>query len=103
VFGSCGFLSFSSVFCLLGGWFETTLYIHFIRNWVKARRLLRRPAKAEERKKAEKNAVLRSTEHRACGVVSRVRTSAIDAAEARRLARGCCGFVSMPAGLAAWF
>jgi hypothetical protein len=34
----CGFLSFSLVFCLLGGWFEASLYIHFIRNWVETKR-----------------------------------------------------------------
>jgi hypothetical protein len=36
MFGCCGFLSFSLVFCLFGGRFETTLYIYFIRNWVKS-------------------------------------------------------------------
>ncbi len=36
--GFCGFLSFSLVFCLLGGRFETTLYIHFTRRWVKSKR-----------------------------------------------------------------
>jgi len=36
--GCCGFLSFSLVFCLLGGRLGTTLYIHFIRNWVETRR-----------------------------------------------------------------
>ncbi len=34
MFGCCGFLSFSLVFCLLGGRFETALYIHFTRRWV---------------------------------------------------------------------
>jgi len=38
VFGCCGFLSFSLVFCLFGGRLETTLYIHFTRRWVKSRR-----------------------------------------------------------------
>ncbi len=36
--GCCGFLSFSVVFCWLGGRLETTLYIHFIQRWVKSRR-----------------------------------------------------------------
>jgi hypothetical protein len=63
--------------------------------------ILRRSEERKTRKKAEKRAILRSAEHRACGVVGRVRASAIDAAEARRLARGCCGFVS--AGLVARF
>ena len=51
MFGCCGFLSFSLVFCLLGGRLETTLYIHFIRHWVETRRhssVLRR--KKRERK-----------------------------------------------------
>jgi hypothetical protein len=34
----CGFLSFSLVFCGLAGRLGTTLYIHFIRRWVKASR-----------------------------------------------------------------
>jgi hypothetical protein len=64
VFGSCGFLSFSLVFCLLGGRLETTLYIHFIRRRVEARRhssaLRKKNEKRKEREKAEKNAILRS-------------------------------------------
>jgi hypothetical protein len=38
VFGCCGFLSFSLVFCRFGGRLETTLYIHFTRRWVKSTR-----------------------------------------------------------------
>jgi hypothetical protein len=38
MFGCCGFLSFSLVFCRFGGRLETTLYIHFIRRWVKSTR-----------------------------------------------------------------
>jgi hypothetical protein len=54
VFGSCGFLSFSSVSCKFGGRFETTLYIHFIRRWVKSRRHSSAPRKSEREKKGEK-------------------------------------------------
>jgi hypothetical protein len=50
VFGCCGFLSFSLVFCLLGGRLGTTLYIHFIRRWVKSRR----HSSALRRKKRER-------------------------------------------------
>jgi hypothetical protein len=62
VFGSCVFLSFSSVFCLLGGRFEASLYIHFIRGWVisMCHSSARREKKNE--KKAEKNAILRSAD-----------------------------------------
>jgi len=38
VLGSCGFLSFSLVFCRFGGRLETTLYIHFTRRWVMSTR-----------------------------------------------------------------
>ena len=38
MFGCCGFLSFSLVFCKFGGRCEASLYIHFIRGWMKARR-----------------------------------------------------------------
>jgi len=71
VVGCGGFLSFSLVFCLLGGRFETTLYIHFTRRWVKSSAILRRLAKAKTRKKAEENAVLRSWRLCRGGVVSR--------------------------------
>jgi hypothetical protein len=60
VFGCCGFLSFSLVFCLLGGRLETTLYIHFIRRWVKLRRHSSALREKKNRKKAEINAILRS-------------------------------------------
>jgi hypothetical protein len=60
MFGCCGFLSFSLVFCLLGGRFETTLYIHFIRRWVKSRRHSSAPRRNENKKKGKKNAILRS-------------------------------------------
>jgi len=66
VFGSCGFLSFSLVFCLLGGRLGTTLYIHFIRRWVKARRHSSAPREKKNEKKAERYATLRSW--RFCGV-----------------------------------
>jgi hypothetical protein len=54
VVGSCGFLSFSLVFCLLGGRLETTLYIHFIRNWVKSTRHSSASRENEDEKKGEK-------------------------------------------------
>jgi hypothetical protein len=38
VFGCCGFLSFSLVFCRFGGRLGTALYIHFTRRWAKSRR-----------------------------------------------------------------
>jgi hypothetical protein len=60
VFGCCGFLSFSLVFCRFGGRLETTLYIHFIRRWVKSRRHSSASRENEDEKKAEKNAILRS-------------------------------------------
>jgi hypothetical protein len=60
VFGCCGFLSFSLVFCLLGGRFEASLYIHFIRRWVEARRHSSAHREGEEEKKAGKYAILRS-------------------------------------------
>jgi hypothetical protein len=52
--GCCGFLSFSLVFCLLGGRFEASLYIHFIRRWVEARRHSSAPRKNKNEKKGEK-------------------------------------------------
>jgi len=51
VVGCCGFLSFSLVFCLLGGRLGTTLYIHFIRSWVKARRRSSAFREGEDEKK----------------------------------------------------
>jgi hypothetical protein len=60
VFGFCGFLSFSSVFCLLGGRFEVSLYIHFIRRWVISMRHSSASREGEDEKKAKKNAILRS-------------------------------------------
>jgi hypothetical protein len=54
VFGSCGFLSFSSVFCKFGGRLGTTLYIHFIRNWVKAKRHSSAPRRSGREKKGGK-------------------------------------------------
>jgi hypothetical protein len=60
VFGCCGFLSFSLIFCLLGGRLETTLYIHFTRRWVKSTRHSSARRKGEDEKRAEKNAILRS-------------------------------------------
>jgi hypothetical protein len=60
VFGCCGFLSFSLVFCRFGGRLETTLYIHFTRRWAKARRHSSAPREKKNEKKAEKNAILRS-------------------------------------------
>jgi hypothetical protein len=54
VFGSCGFLSFSSVFCKFGGRLGTTLYIHFTWRWVKARRHSSALRESEDEKKAEK-------------------------------------------------
>jgi len=54
VFGCCGFLSFSLVFCRFGGRLETTLYIHFIRRWVKSTHHSSAPRKSKDEKKAEK-------------------------------------------------
>jgi hypothetical protein len=54
VFGCCGFLSFSSVFCKFGGRLETTLYIHFIRRWVKSRRHSSASREGEDEKKGGK-------------------------------------------------
>jgi hypothetical protein len=54
VFGSCGFLSFSSVFCKFGGRFEASLYIHFIWRWVKSRRHSSARRKNENEKKGGK-------------------------------------------------
>jgi hypothetical protein len=60
VFGCCGFLSFSLVFCRFGGRLETTLYIHFTQRWVKSRRHSSALRRNENEKKAEKYAILRS-------------------------------------------
>jgi hypothetical protein len=54
VFGCCGFLSFSLIFCLLGGRLETTLYIHFIRRWVKSTRHSSARREKKNKKKAGK-------------------------------------------------
>jgi hypothetical protein len=54
VFGFCGFLSFSLVFCLLGGRLEATLYIHFIRRRVKSMRHSSASRENEDEKKAGK-------------------------------------------------
>jgi hypothetical protein len=54
VFGCCGFLSFSLVFCLLGGRLETTLYIHFTQRWVEARRHSSASRENEDEKKGGK-------------------------------------------------
>jgi hypothetical protein len=54
VLGCCGFLSFSLVFCLLGGWLGTTLYIHFIRRWVETRRHSSAPREKKNEKKGGK-------------------------------------------------
>jgi hypothetical protein len=51
VFGSCGFLSFSLVFCGLAGRLGTTLYIHFIRRWVETRRHSSAPREKKNEKK----------------------------------------------------
>ena len=52
--GSCGFLSFSSVFCLLGGRFEASLYIHITRRWVKSTRHSSARREGEDEKKGGK-------------------------------------------------
>jgi hypothetical protein len=54
VFGCCGFLSFSLVFCRFGGRLETTLYIHFTRRWVETRRHSSALRESEDEKKAGK-------------------------------------------------
>jgi uncharacterized membrane protein len=69
VFGSCGFLSFSLVFCKFGGRLETTLYIHFTRRWVKSRRHSSAPRRKKKGEKAKENVILRSAERRAWGRV----------------------------------
>jgi len=65
VFGSCGFLSFSSVFCGFGDRLGTTLYIHFTQRWVKARRHSSASREGEDEKKAEKRVILRGVD---CGL-----------------------------------
>jgi hypothetical protein len=60
VYGSCGFLSFSLVFCKSGGRFGTTLYIHFTRRWVMSRRHSSAPRENEDEKKRGRRAILRS-------------------------------------------
>jgi hypothetical protein len=60
VFGCCGFLSFSLVFCGLGGGLGASLYIHFIRRCVKSRRRSSASRENEDEKKAEKRVILRS-------------------------------------------
>jgi len=54
VVGCCGFLSFSLVFCLLGGRLETTLYIHFTQRWVKSTRHSSASRESEDEKKGWK-------------------------------------------------
>jgi hypothetical protein len=54
VVGCCGFLSFSLVFCKFGGRFEASLYIHFIRRWVKSTRHSSAPRKSGRKKKGKK-------------------------------------------------
>jgi hypothetical protein len=54
VFGCCGFLSFSLVFCKFGGRLETTLYIHITRRWVKSRRHSSASREKKNEKKSEK-------------------------------------------------
>jgi hypothetical protein len=54
VVGCGGFLSFSSVFCLFGGRFETTLYIHFTWRWIKSTRHSSARRKNEDEKKGGK-------------------------------------------------
>jgi hypothetical protein len=51
MFGCCGFLSFSLVFCILGGRLEASLYIHFTRRWVETRRRSSAPRKNKNEKK----------------------------------------------------
>jgi hypothetical protein len=51
VVGSCGFLSFSSVFCRFGGRLKITLYIHFTQRWVKAKRHSSASREGEDEKK----------------------------------------------------
>jgi hypothetical protein len=53
VVGCCGFLSFSLVFCLLGGRLGTTLYIHFTQRLVEARRHSSARREDEREKKRE--------------------------------------------------
>ncbi len=69
MFSCCGFLSFSLVFCKLGGRFEASLYIHFTQRWVKSRRHSSAPRKDERGGEAGKYVILRSAERRACGGV----------------------------------
>ena len=54
MFGCCGFLSFSWVFCKFGGRLETTLYIHFTRRWKKSTRHSSARRENEDEKKAGK-------------------------------------------------
>ncbi len=66
MFGCCGFLSFSLIFCLLGGRLGTTLYIHFIWRWVETRR----HSSVSRRKKRERKGgkVRHSSQCRAPGL-----------------------------------
>jgi hypothetical protein len=61
------FLSFSLVFCRLGGRLGPTLYIHFTRRWVISMRRSSALRESEYEKKAERYAILRSAERRAWG------------------------------------
>ncbi len=70
---------------MFGGRLGTTLYIHFIWRWVKSRRHSSAPREGEDEKKAEKNAILRSAERRACGVMGVPRRAS--PAPSRRLTR----------------
>jgi hypothetical protein len=54
MFGSCGFLSFSLVFCRFGGRLEASLYIHFIWRWVKSTRHSSASRKSGRKKKGGK-------------------------------------------------
>ncbi len=62
--GSCVWLlcvfKFFFGFCLFGGRLGTTLYIHFIRRWVKSRRRSSASRRKKRGEEAEKNAILRS-------------------------------------------
>ncbi len=64
MFSCCGFLSFSLVFCRLGGRLETTLYIHFTRRWVGEAPFFG-ASRRRRREITGKNAILRSW--RLCG------------------------------------
>ncbi len=77
MFGCCGFLSFSLVLvlCRFGGRLETTLYIHFTRRQVKARRHFSasRESKREKKGGKERHSLQLAVLWGVCGVYLQTR------------------------------